>query len=844
MSDQMSPKSAEMQQQKSITVDVGMHFQLVTEDDKEYSRCLLSNCGRYLPGNNIGNMETHLKVAHNIKTSLPAQASPVISGGTSSATHPRPLLECSADDSKTLNQKLSESTQVRKYFEIVTDGDKLYSKCLVKKCRYRIAGNHMSNLKRHLRAFHDANWNQSSSSSSEDDENDVVADDVLNSTNANNAVENEDAVRKYFRFVSANGKVYSMCAIRGCKQRLADGSLSSLKRHLKSHRIIVTSQPKMENVHKYFQCVTVNGRLQSTCLIDGCGYRLAGNHGGNLKRHLNIGHSMNFSIRKCLGIGKYFQAVEIDGKSCIKCLLKGCREILENTLKSQARHMITAHRINVKKSSDRRFAGKNHSNPRATRRIKSTRPDGSTAVRQAKQSTMVEEEDTFKTSTQQEDCGQVRKTTNSRPSLSTKSSSAADRPVNSQEPKVQPIVIANSEVRKYFSRFDVNGKLYSKCVMDGCDYTMAGNHLSNLKRHLFRAHQRCQVGSRSGQENPNSSLAEADQNNVCSTNLSAEHKSADGTNKLNENEHSEIPLKVSENAINVRIYFENVTIDDKLYSRCLINGCKLLMSGSKWCNMKRHLINVHKIDFQSGRCQKSEEADPVRKFFRKTIESGKVYSECMIKHCAYRLAGNHLSNLKRHLRNRHDMEFPVETGVVDMTSTSQPSINSNPVGDAINDLPNDASVDLDGSEDCNAMESGNQATHSDTEQYSGPPVNSDFTHDVQKYFRRVVVGGKAYSACLWKGCNRRIAGDRFWDMKRHLTNAQHKVLAPIATCRLCFKHKDNVIDIFAQESHIANMILLHFPSDEVMMRFAKIFFKTNFFLIISVYDFVISVQRK
>lgn len=62
----ISSNSNEIQRTELGTVDVGKYFQTVTESGKQISKCLVKNCGRRLEGNQIGNLETHMNVAHNM----------------------------------------------------------------------------------------------------------------------------------------------------------------------------------------------------------------------------------------------------------------------------------------------------------------------------------------------------------------------------------------------------------------------------------------------------------------------------------------------------------------------------------------------------------------------------------------------------------------------------------------------------------------------------------------------------------------------------------------------------------------------------------------------------------
>lgn len=905
--------SKEIQYDELGTMDVGKYFQCVTEDGKQYSECLINNCGRRLPGNKIVNLKTHLNVAHNMISNSMARECSSFVAGTSNDAVVSPMLEAT-DESETfkIKQNLSESTDVRKYFETVTENAKIYAKCLVNYCGRRIAGNHLNNMKRHLKSVHDTH--------SSDDDDDALKSTIVPSM-SESAILNEESARKYFRFVTANGRLYSKCLIRGCKRRLADNTFSSLKRNLRSHKMKIQSNNSTTfNGRKYFQCFIENGKLYSKCLIDKCNYRLAGNHSGNLKRHLNGFHNMKIPIptKTTLGIAKYFQMIEIDGKGFTQCLVKGCsHRIFGNNFDSQKRHLVIAHKINMQSAREHSMRnrksqsnGNNQSRLITRSNVTERRGIAEQFIHTKSKSTL--NKDVTKTSetvnqknlNDRKNGETVCDVERSNSSTSAKCASI-DSNSHSYERNTEwlPNLLENTEARKYFEKFDVNGKVYSKCLLNGCTFRMAGNHLGNFKRHLINIHKngrefnqfytengkeyaKCIVAGcsyvvsanylwrlirhvklhnlhsnslstengRTTASNESKNPANSDVPTSTSTmascsshpteihldNLKTDPSEApqmsslslnDTTNSSMSEESNDVPEIDSNSAINVREYFEFIEMGDeetamrKVYSKCLIENCNFQMVGTKSGNMKRHLNGVHEMRIPKQKKGQRVDIENVRKFYRTVTESGKKYSVCLMKNCTYRMSGIHLWNLRRHLSSRHCMS---------LRSTTQCTIdNSSSVGETLTDDPgqltmDDVSVENNSNvsvvlDECKEfgenMTLTSTTAHPDTEEC--PVVNasqvSSTVDNVRKYFQTVTDGSKTYSKCLVKNCERRISGKRRWDLKQHLIRMHYRKLQSTTICRFCFQHKDDAINIFSQNFHIANIIRLHFPSDEVKL---------------------------
>lgn len=796
-------------------LEVGKYFQNVTEDGNQYSVCLMSDCGRRLAGGQVGNLRTHLSVAHNIRARPSETECVSLDADTSNdTTASLPLGDTEGSDPMRMKQNLSESADARKYFQIVTENGKIYSKCLVRSCSRLIAGSRLNNLKRHLKCFHDSKPNPS-----DDDD-----DDVVDNPESGCAPVPEDSARKYFRFVTVDGKLYSECLIRGCKRRLADNVPSSWKRHLKSHRMEVRAQSNTFNCRRYFQSVTENGKLYSKCLIEGCNHRLSGNHGGNLNRHLIVHHDMTVPMKRQINstIEKIFQKVEIDGKVFTKCLMKGCHHrIFEHNSENQKRHMHTEHNMNwayynkykVPNRRGRRNTGRNQS--------QLVGAEGPNSIPTTKNGGSATSQNALGMANERKFSDQVRKVARPIPSSSGKRGrkwpDIAGKTVCLPN-GFHPYSLERSEVRKYFQSADDDGIVYSKCLVVSCNYILAGAHLGNMRRHLIRAHN----------------TIERDPHDI-------------------QRDSSELCPNESAIVKDVRKYYESVEIDGKLHSRCLVGNCNSHLTGLKLANMRRHLIVIHKMNspLQPRILQKQAEGEDVRKYFRIFSEYGKLYSECLVNDCKHRQAGNHLSNLKRHLRMRHEMDRETTTicdnisggtstdsvGLTDSTAIAitdsaaltdcaamtasasqllmdQESDESNtpntPVNLADRNCVDDAESNVMSSN--SAAQLPNTEERLDTNELLGQQNKLD---NVRKYFQTVTEDGKIYSKCLMKNCGRRLAGKRGWEMKRHLIRIHYMNSESMSTCRLCFQQKNDAIDIFNGTTHVANIIRLHFPSDEV-----------------------------
>lgn len=670
--------------------DVGKYFQSVTENGKIYSKCLIKNCCRRLEGNNIENLETHINVAHNINlNSTPSERLP-IETNVSDYTAGLSMIETvNQSEAFQVQQSLSETDNARKYFMTVIEDGRIYSRCMIRNCMRRLAGNHLNNLKRHIRQVHDTPnvW-------SSDDDDDAVIDSV-----DENATDHDDTakVRKYFRAVAEDGKFYSKCLMRHCKRRLAGDHLYNLKRHLeKFHNLKIElnirKTPSL-GPRKFFQCINVDGKLYSKCLIKDCKSRLAGDHRLNLERHLvkvhklksntssgrddNLADKMppyeefiegdsiemqeSASSRSIEGLRndekmsehntsstqddarKYFECVLENGKLYSKCLVEGCNcRLAGNHLNNMKRHLMK-HNINL------------YSNKTSCHSV---------------------DEKLAEDTAQHADSG--------------------DDWIENSELHEQPNLFENTDARKFFKTVTENGKLFSKCLIRNCSRRIEGSSREKLARHLCIAH----------------------------------------------NMASEI--------VDSRSFFKCIKIDDKIYSRCLVQNCTRRIVGKHLNNLKKHLRGAHDMIIQPSCREMSSEMEDPRKYFESGTENGKPFSKCLVDDCGCRIAGKHLNNLKRHLMTHN---INLHSAISKTRSTDEVCSDS----------------------------------------------STSHTNESAQ------TGGKR---------------ERY-SLRRTSAAPNRKSVPPSSvhsqTCRLCFEKMENGLEIFPDRLNIASTIRLHFPQDQVIL---------------------------
>lgn len=826
------------------------YFRIFRQDGKIYSKCLVKGCKRTMAGQSKCNLARHLRIIHKLLIHLPRRANlPEAYASTAEV----PLNTVTVTNTKKIPYFFPAGIDFRKYFKIVTERDRIYSKCLIKGCERRMAGKFSGNLVRHLRLIHGAQSHSKSKDGTSGDENTAnpieeefdesvqvieksrenvcapmpnlsegseTTDNKFHGSIDRNAAEDKETPlqkvlkarylprRKYFRTVRQNGKIYSECLIESCRRRLAGKLKCNLMRHLRLvHAIELTTEDVIRGrnpihvmeeakLRQYFQIIVEEGKTFSKCLIEGCERQLAGQVTGNLKRHLRLIHQMDSLLNL----------------------------IEESSNDDESEH-------NAERTLVSEF--------------------------DSEQDQSEENED------ENHDIN-------------------AGSSVNESE---TPVIENNelaipSDLREYFSTITEDGKIFSKCLIEGCDRRLAGKIRSNMTRHLRSMHMKNSpikaIVPKDNEETENLrenqkmsvDTTESDQVRendaqffVASTSFDADLVDDDKADNSMDEDTSE-SNRDSSNHINTPIlsdwknYFATIRENGKVYSKCLIEGCKRRLSGLLKGNMLRHLRLVHSqksltksrnhtspheestenhehltkihvqanetdlerenssetfhrtdrpmsIDMSENNESNIHEPDSrYQKYFRIFRKNGKTYSKCLMEGCDRHLAGRLTCNMKRHLRLIHHINPP---------STSRFMIDDH--------------------ESDHESEMSEENTEDNTVQM--PPPAFQPPPKFRKYFTTITEKGKTYSMCLIKGCERRLAGQVKNNLVRHLRlmHSDHSQLVSPQTCRLCFEQKDDVIDIFSNELNIASAIRLHFAPDEVenFSKTQEIFLLINLF---------------
>lgn len=912
--------SGEGATEKDDRAKVRQHFRMVIEDGKVYSMCLIRGCKRRMAGKRIGNLNMHLRRIHKLKF----QMKPYFK--------PEPI----------------EHLNIRKNFRYFVKNGQIYTKCAINECDFRMVGNHFGNLRRHIEK-HKLNGDSFATDGVSDDE--EISENIAVDLETKNTRETgqKTVVEKYFKAVQKHGKLYSACLVRGCGHRFPGNHSYNMKRHLSgSHNMVLNDQ------RKYFETLIENGKMYKKCLVDGCSHRLSGNHGGNMKKHLLLYHNKKMvkeTPDASIGPRKYFQCYESDGKKFSKCLVKNCnRHLAGNHRQNLERHLVAVH--NMKPFTDcfgNPIKGGNSADSvdnDAFQDQGNSNEASSLSFRDSQQKVGAGKlmEENINQLSSNEGCNELCKTTfgkveTNAESFSTSMSNRSDDGMlatdasqsteDDEESQSKSEPVENVDVRKHFKSTEIDGKPYSKCLIEGCNTHLTGYRLYHLKRHLLKHNIRVNLISeptkmrKTGESDRTSRMRGG---NLTAQETKDSQQKAENVGKMGCSPSPQMPQNCLDSA-DVRKHFETVEINGKSYSKCLVNNCGHRTSGNHLYNLKKHLISYHKMDVRF-RVQPAEIirktfeevtvdgelytkclmencdfvisgnslgklkrhslthkliTDGARSYFESFNVNGRYFSKCLIEGCSYRLAGNHLYNLKRHLINRHNMkqfapstEIHSDDGIV--AANASHSIDKNSTeensgqGNASNRLCATLSTDMYRTNAAEHLKSKystesvstvgtviDMVQDDDESLLTSPPLiecrqlESDHltNADVRKSFETAEIYGKIYSKCLMEGCSSRLSGHRLYDLKRHLAKhnkdsfetftegrnrsesgragrtkdrnqtaqelkAHSSLSDPSRTCRLCFEEKDDVIDIFSERFNIANVIRLHFPADEVI----------------------------
>lgn len=571
------------------------------------------------------------------------------------------------------------------------------------------------------------------------------------------------------------------------------------------------TQPETSDVGKYFLSVTENGTQYLKCVMKNCGRRLTGNRIGTLETHMNVAHNMNFlststgnvdkstksivcedvinglanqveqNLSESADVRKYFQLITEDSKQYSKCLIKNCmRRISGNHLNNLKRHLKAVHDANSNPWSSEEDDALDNGTQVSGEGECVTENDDTAKVRQHFR--IIIEDSKLYSKCLLRGCKR-RLAGNHLHNLKRHLNHGHNMKVD-----LKPKKNSSTGPRKFFQRVDFNGRTFSKCLIKDCEIRLAGDHWLHLSRHLETEHDiksfSASTESLSDDEQMDDEPNQQQAIEECIEG-DAFQASENATDKLcsllaTETFDESIVENTSLMCKDARKYFQCITENGKSYSRCLIKNCSRRIDGISKEKLTRHLCLAHKM---------SSEIEDARTFFKCEITDDKVFSVCLIQNCSRRIVGDHLNNLKKHLRGAHDMII-------------KPS--------------------------CREMKSEME--------------------DARKYFESFTENGKIYSRCLIDDCDCRIAGNHLWNLKRHLTKhnihinsvttdnrngsesdgpnrkndkmasegtSQPSASAIVETCRLCFEQRENTIDIFSTSRNIAKVLRLHFPNNEV-----------------------------
>lgn len=812
MSDITLPQSesvSEIQQNATIeTIDVAKYFHSIVEGGKQYSICLIKDCCRRFEGNHIDTWRTHLNVTHN-STNLHSNSTECPTPDTDMPIN-NDLLSLFGDINESVKfhvkQNLSDTDNFRQYFQIITEDGKTYAQCLVKYCTSRLSGNRRNNMKKHLYIVHGKCSNYSSS-----DDDDDVLDSATAPSDGEGTAENDDTAKvlKYYRDVVEDGKLFSKCLIRGCQRRMSGKRLRNLNLHLwRVHKMKFDININLKavtidhmNIRKNFQYYVENGKLYSKCTIDNCAYAMVGNHLSNLKRHLmkhnvdvfstdGVGDEGNVSesaavvvetesgceTAESTGVRKYFKSVRIYGKLFSTCLIKDCgHRFAGNHSWNMKKHLSASH--NMMLDNQRKYFQTVTENGKLYSKCL---VDGCTHRLSGSHR------------------GNMKKHlfAHHNVKMNERSRGAPGGP------------------RNYFQSIEIDGKLFSKCLVKDCNRQLAGKHRQNLERHLTAVHNMKSFSE--AHENP--SIDGYVEDFVPSHGQLSMGEGCDESSKT-ASEHTVNGRKISstqpkslENT-DVRKHFERVEIDGKWHTKCMIDNCDFRSPSENLPCLKRHLLYYHKMSARSGvRPSKSKfedvrenfeenridgklytkcliencnfrmlgrhlgnlkghlikhKADGARKYFKCFTENEKLFSKCLIEDCDFRLAGNHLYNLKRHLTHRHEMEsFATKTKVDDHEDGDDNCDNDGDDDGILSDDDEDSTESSSARVNENTSRVGAEKSTNETQ----TKVNRLLENaTVRKHFKSVEIEDKLHSQCLIDGCSSRLTGNHLYNLKRHLT---------------------------------------------------------------------------
>lgn len=775
---------------------------------KIYSKCLMDGCQRNMTGQSKSNLVRHLRIVHKMLIYYPRRAN-IPEAYSSTADVPLNTVV----NTKKIPYYFPAGVNYRKYFKIVTERDRLYSKCLIKGCDRRLAGKCSGNLVRHLRLMHGAKpQSKANDCPSGDDES---ADENLLKTDGELNEESNESIQ--LRKDSPKGE-FASTSYRSEDIEMADNEVKcAANEDVVNDKFAAISEAiksKYFPRRKYFRTVRKNGKTHSKCLIEGCGRSLAGRIRGNMLRHLLLIHQIVMPTNDLTRerdpvkvteesiVRKHFELVIQDNKTFSKCLIEGCDRLLTGRITgNMKRHLRLVHRIDSLSTwlddSDRDYDSAENAS------------DDDHDVESENDPAIVSENELISADAE---------STENKPEI---------RMNDNNESAIRGNQIA-SYLKNYFAIVTENQKIFSKCLIDGCDRRLAGNVRGNQVRHLRLMHLGHSMNNvtdaPSGASEYLKMEANVEERKKSSEKLT--HDASISVDVLPRNEdHKEFvahldasgfrdDLQEFNSAIesNWQDYFEIITENGKTFSKCLIEGCERLLTGKIKCNQIRHLRLVHaknslakSSDGSSGTVDSTDNSrmnaeahrnqdnstscDAVtvhhvqtkfavnedtfennddseshenlailsnwRDYFEISWEEGKYYSKCLLEGCDRRLAGHMKCNLVRHLRLMH----------LKISSTkSTKCVRGNEESIVCAEQPKESARVKNRTHEPSNIDMENSMKSTDADEND----NNSKLSACRKYFRTYRKNGKYFSRCLVRGCGRHLAGKVTCNLKRHL----------------------------------------------------------------------------
>lgn len=775
------------------TIDVAKYFLSVIDGGKPYSICLIKDCCRRFEGNNVDELKTHLNVTHYMNLHSTSTTCPDLESADShqlsisgkeqdlsespetiACTEEKPTIIATESNAIQLqdvdfpevfsacSDAISEPKCVQDYFQVFVEDEKIYSKCLVGKCRLTMSGKHSGNMYKHLKRVH-------------------KMENIPRKCGRSAARK----ARNYFRLISDNGRTYSKCLIKGCSYRIESALLKDLTSHLgTAHKMTLYSMSKeqsptavnnlaekatsssrsesnaaptstmsVENpfaedvaskkkVREFFRIYSENDKIYSKCLVDDCSMRLSGKHSHSMLKHLHRRHGMTniqpinnrrVSIRfpvqtnesETTDVRDWFNVTTKNGVVHAKCLVKDCEIRLSGNHRGNlVKHLKNVHHMCVL--------------PRRTDRGKTQEADLITLenITLPPLNAAAAEEDTLC-----DDKDEVYAELFA-PDVPNRFCSA--KPVYA---------------RKYFQTWTKHGKTYSECLVKDCNIRLPGNHSMNMMSHMQTAH--------------NNSFLELKQ----------------------------VPQKVRGKT---RRHFRTIFEGTKTYSECLI--CHRRLSGSILGNLTNHLRRIHNIHGEIvNRCAKkkenSREVDIFRKetakHFRVFTKNGRVFTKCVIPNCDERMRGrntagmvHHLKTMHKHLITASDRDAPAADESDSDDENSTESTAGHDAKENILTTPLTVNTTTSTPMIAGITQSIDHTIRIESKLLPGQIAIKNPNHmgrqAARKYFRAITVNGQKFGDCLVKNCHKRLRGQHLGNWAKHLIRCH------------------NITDLYSENSSVDN----------------------------------------